>query len=197
MDIRRINMIQDWYYEELKYDIGIDRLKHSLRVMDVSIELAIRYNSSIEKASLAGLLHDCGKLQGGINLLKIADEFGIILDSVTRNNKELIHSYLGAVLASRKYKVNDEEVLNAIRYHTTGRENMSLLEKIVYIADLIEPGRDFEGVEKIRDLAYKDIDECLLYAIDHTLKYVLDKGKLIHLDSVKARNQLLIQKNME
>lgn len=190
-------MIKDWFYDKLKSDIGTNRYNHSLRVMEVSKELAIKYGCSVQKAALAGLLHDCGKLQGDINLLKMANDFDIILDSVMENNHELIHCVIGAELAKREYNVEDEDVLNAIRYHTTGRENMSLLEKIIYIADLIEPGRNFEGVERLRSLAYKDIDECLLSALNNTIKYVIDNDKLIHLDSIKARNYLLIQKDME
>lgn len=190
-------MIKNWYYKKLKEDIGEKRFEHSLRVMETSMKLARTYSCSVEKAAVAGLLHDCGKFKGEINLLKLSSEFGIILDSMTKNNNELIHSVLGAVIAEKEYGINDEEVLNAIRYHTTGRENMSLLEKIVYIADMIEPGRNFEGVDKLRKLALDDLDKALLYSIDNTLKFLVEKKKLIHINSVKARNQLLIQKNME
>ncbi|WP_237722304.1 bis(5'-nucleosyl)-tetraphosphatase (symmetrical) YqeK [Keratinibaculum paraultunense] len=100
-------------------------------------------------------------------------------------------------IAIKEYKVTNKNVLNAIRYHTTGRENMSLLEKIVYVADIIEPGRKFEGVDTIRQLAYEDIDKCLLYALDRTIVFVISKGKLIHLDTIKARNQLIILKDLE
>lgn len=190
-------MIKGIYHKKLKKDIGIKRYNHSLRVMDTSVQLANKYNISLKKASVAGLLHDCGKLHQSINLLKLADDFGIILDNVSKNNKDLIHSHLGAVLAKKKYKISDKDVLNAIRYHTTGRKNMSQLEKIIYIADIIEPNRDFKGIKKIRELAYIDLDKCMLYAMEQSLKFIIDNGKLIHLDSVKARNHLLIEKNME
>jgi predicted HD superfamily hydrolase involved in NAD metabolism len=190
-------MIEQWIYDKLKKDIGIQRFNHSIGVMNTSIELAKCYNYSVEKANVAGLLHDCGKLQGEINLLKMANDFDIILDNVMKVNKELIHSHLGAEIAKKVYNVGDQDILNAIRFHTTGRENMGLLEKIVYIADLIEPGRDFQGVEEIRRLAYEDIDKSLLFAMDNTLKFVIEKGNLIHLDTIKARNHLIILKNME
>lgn len=190
-------MIKDWFYDKLKSDIGEGRYNHSLRVMETSKDLALRYGCSVEKAELAGLLHDCGKFQGDINLLKVAADFDIILDSVMEKNVQLVHSLIGAVLAEREYGIEDKEVLDAIRYHTTGREHMSLLDKIIYIADLIEPGRDFPGVEELRKLAYEDIDSCMLEALDHTIEYVIQRKMLIHLDSVKARNQLLIQKNIE
>ncbi|NLY67616.1 MAG: HD domain-containing protein [Tissierellia bacterium] len=190
-------MIKDWFYKKLKEDIGIKRYEHSLRVMETSIELAKRYNSSIEKAAVAGLLHDCGKLKGETNLLKVCSDFGIILDGMTKINSELIHSVLGAAIAEKEYGIKDEEVLKAIKYHTTGRENMSLLEKIVYIADLIEPGRSFEGVDKLRKLALEDLDRCLIYSLDNTLKFLIENKKIIHIDSIKARNYLLIQTTME
>lgn len=186
-------MIKDWFYDKLKADIGIKRFEHSLRVMETSIKLANRYNFSVEKAAIAGLLHDCGKLKGETNLLKVSSDFGIILDSMTKCNSELIHSILSAAIAEKEYGIKDQEILRAIRYHTTGRENMSLLEKIVYIADLIEPGRSFEGVDKLRRLALEDLDKCLLYSLDNTLKFLIEKKKLIHIDSIKARNYLLIQ----
>lgn len=185
-------MIETWIHDKLKKNIGPERYNHSIGVMNTSMELAKHYESSTEKAALAGLLHDCGKLQGEKNLLKIASNFDIILDNVMKNNKELIHGPLGEVLAKKEYNVVDEEVLNAIRFHTTGRENMSLLEKIVYIADVIEPSRSFEGVEKIRDLAYIDINKSILYSINSTIKLIIHRGNLIHLDTIKARNQLII-----
>ncbi len=143
-------------------------------------------------------MHDCGKLKGKINLLKIADDFDIILDNVMRNNVELIHGPLGEQIAIKEYHVTNKNVLNAIRYHTTGREDMTLLEKIVYVADIVEPGRRFEGgVDKIRQLTDKNINLGLLYALDRTIIFVVQRGKLVHLDTIKARNQLLILKGLE
>lgn len=98
---------------------------------------------------------------------------------------------MGKELAKREYNVDDEEILDAIRFHTTGRENMNLIEKIVYIADVIEPNRDFPGIEKIRNMAYKDIDRSVLYSMNNTIKFLIDKGWLVHLDTIKGRNQLL------
>ena len=190
-------MIEKWIYDKLKGDIGDKRYNHSIGVMNTSIELANIYGCSIEKVALAGLLHDCGKLQGEINLLKIANDFDIILDNVMKKNKELIHGPLGEAIAKKEYNITDETILSAIRYHTTGRENMSLIEKIVFIADIIEPSRSFEGVEEIRELAYNDIDNSILQATNGTIKFIIDRGNLIHLDTIKLRNQLIILKNLE
>jgi predicted HD superfamily hydrolase involved in NAD metabolism len=95
------------------------------------------------------------------------------------------------------YDVHDKEILSAIYYHTTGKENMSLLEKIVYIADYIEPNRDFEGVERVRELAFVDLNESLIQSMDNTIKYIVDKKILIHLDTIKARNYLILEKDSE
>lgn len=192
-----VDMEKMWIHEKLKNSIGIKRYEHSVNVMNVSIDLANHYGYSTKKAAMAGLLHDCGKLQDKKNILKLTQDFGIILDNVTKNNKELVHALLGKELAKREYNVEDEEILDAIRFHTTGRENMNLIEKIVYIADVIEPNRDFPGIEKIRNMAYKDIDRSVLYSMNNTIKFLIDKGWLVHLDTIKGRNQLLNLKNLE
>lgn len=190
-------MIEAWMYEELKKDIGTERYNHSINVMNTSVELAKLYNCSIEEAKIAGLLHDCGKFQDRRKILKMVDEFDIILDNVMEKNTALAHGPLGVFIAKTKYNISNPDILNAIRYHTTGRENMNLLEKIVFIADLIEPSRDFQGVEEIRKLAYEDLDESIILALDKNIKFVIKKGNLLHLDTIRARNHLIILKDME
>ncbi len=179
-----------WVHKRLKEDIGIERYEHTLRVVETSKELAKKYGVDEDKTSVAALLHDCGKLKNKKKLLKVANDFGIILDNVMEYNKHLIHGPLGAELAKKTYNIHDEEILNAIYYHTTGREKMSLLEKIIYIGDYVEPGRDFEGVEEVRKLVDVDLDKALLYAMDNTIKHIIESGNLIHLDTVKARNSI-------
>ncbi|MBC8590809.1 bis(5'-nucleosyl)-tetraphosphatase (symmetrical) YqeK [Wansuia hejianensis] len=179
--------------ELLLRDIGQKRLDHSLRVADIAKELGSIYGANLEKINIAALLHDCGKYLDKYNLLKIANEFGIILDEIMMKNLELIHAPLGSKIAKTKYGVTDVDVLNAIKYHTTGRENMSLLEKIIFISDYIEPGRSFPGVEEVRKLAYIDINKSVLTAMDNTLKFLIDTNKLISIETVKARNFMKIQ----
>ena len=190
-------MIGAWIHEELKKDIGIERYNHSVNVMNTSGELAKFYNCSVEEAEIAGLLHDCGKFSDKIKILKMVDEFDIILDNIMKINTALVHGPLGVAIAKTKYNISNPDILNAIYYHTTGRENMSLLEKIVFIADLIEPSRNFCGVEEMRELAYEDIDEALILALDRNINFVLERRNLLHLDTVAARNYLIIQKDME
>lgn len=192
-----IIMIEAWIYEELKKDIGTERYSHSINVMNTSIELAKLYNCSIEEAKIAGLLHDCGKFQDKIKILKMVDEFDIILDNVMKKNTALAHGPLGVAIAKSKYNISNPNILNAIRYHTTGREEMTLLEKIVFIADLIEPSRNFQGVEEMRKLAYENLDESIILALNKNIQFVIEKKNLLHLDTIKARNRLIILKDME
>lgn len=177
--------------EKLFNSIGSERFTHSLGVMDIAIKLAEANNCDVEKARVAGILHDCAKYNEPMYLFKRVNDYDIMLDDIMIQNKELIHGPLGAKIAEVEYKINDREILDAIQYHTTGKENMSLLEKIIYISDYIEPNRNFPGVEWFREYAFKDLDRCLRLAMDHTIKYLVDKGKLIHLDTLRARNYLI------
>ncbi|MTI48488.1 bis(5'-nucleosyl)-tetraphosphatase (symmetrical) YqeK [Sporosalibacterium faouarense] len=178
-------------HKVLKEAIGEARYEHSLGVAKTAIKLAQKYNCSERKAAIAGLLHDCGKLQNADEILKKAKDFGIIQDDVMKNNRGLLHGPVGAVLAKIIYEVEDEDILNAINIHTTGKANMTLLEKIIYLADYIEPGRIFSGVDDIRRIAYVDLDKALLLAMGSTIKYVIDKGLTIHIDTIKARNSII------
>lgn len=180
--------------EGLIHKIGLDRYNHSLRVIEIAIELAKIYGEDIEKTKTAALLHDCGKYLDKISLLKKANDFDIILDSVMEANIELIHGPLGSRIAEVEYGIDNKEILDAIYYHTTGRENMTLLDKIIYIADYIEPSRTFHGIEEIRRLAYVDIDKSILKALDTTILFLINKDKLIHRNTIGARNFLKMGK---
>lgn len=183
--------------EKLKQNLDEKRFNHSLGVMETAAKLAKHYGVDMEKAEIAGLLHDCARCMDTFSQLKMAENFGILLDDVSRREKALIHGPLGAVLAKRDYGITDNEILNAIKIHTTGDANMSLLEKIIFLADYIEPGRCFPGVEKLRAKAFKDLDEAILDAFDLTIKYVLDKGSLLHPKTITARNFILMQRESE
>ncbi|WP_130806566.1 bis(5'-nucleosyl)-tetraphosphatase (symmetrical) YqeK [Senegalia massiliensis] len=179
----------------LKKDIDKERYKHTIRVTETAIKLAKNYKVDTEKAHIAALLHDSAKYKDKDTLLKKSQEFGIILDAVMKNNPHLIHPFLGAELAKVKYNILDEDILNAIKYHTTGRKNMSMLEKIIFIADYIEPGRNFPGLEKIREISFEDIDLGIILAMDNTLKYIINKGWLIHPNTIETRNSLILKRN--
>jgi predicted HD superfamily hydrolase involved in NAD metabolism len=177
--------------ERLQQMISADRYTHSLGVAEAATGLAQLYGASVEKARIAGLVHDCGKSESKNILLNRVLEFGIVMDEIEQVETHLLHGPVSAELARREFGIDDEEVLSAIRHHTTGRVWMSLLEKIVYLADYIEPGRCFPGVDELRELACQDLDTALIRAMDLTLAHVIRRGLLIHPQTVKARNWLI------
>lgn len=157
--------------EQLKKTIGDRLYRHCTNVMNTSAELAKQYNVPIEKAKIAGLLHDCGKL-------------------LNKDIGDLEHASLGVEIASQSYGIEDKEILDAIFYHTTGRENMTMLEKIVYLADKIEPDRNYENVDKIRELAYNDIDKAIIMSLENTLNYLKSINVVIDEATIKTLEYL-------
>ncbi len=177
----------------LEKKLTLKRYYHSIGVQKTAVKLAKIYSGPIQKASISGLVHDCAKDLSDKELLKYAVKFGILLDDVLHHSSKLLHGAVGAELAKIEFGINDEEILNAIKFHTIGKENMSLLEKIIYIADYIEPGRNFKGVELLRKEALSNLDKAVLMTIDNTIRYVLSKEELLHPLTVQARNFLLLQ----
>lgn len=177
--------------------IGINRYNHSIRVMETAIKLAKINEVNCEHAKIAGILHDCGKFQSISQQIEKSNEFNVVKDKYMNENLQLLHAPLSAVIAQNVYKVKDVDILNSIKYHTTGRVNMSKLEKIIYIADYIEPNRDFKGVEEIRLLAFKDLDKAMLKAFNNTIKYVIERNWIIHENTIFARNSLILNETMD
>lgn len=172
------------------------RFEHSISTMETAICLAQSHGYDTDKAKLAGLLHDCAKGYEPEKMLMLCEKYGILPDEVTQRTLGLLHQLLGAKVARDEFGIEDIEVLNAIRCHTTGKTNMSTLDKIIYLADFTEPNRKpFEGLEKLRRLATVDLDAAMLMALDISIRHIISKGKLLHLDTVNARNQFLILKN--
>ena len=167
------------------------RLRHSRAVALTAAELAAAYGADAGKARLAGLLHDCARGMPSNILLHSAAAFGIVVNDVERREPMLLRAPVGACLARRDYGVDDPEVLAAIRWHTTGGPVMTLLDEIIFLADFIEPGRSFPGVEKIRELAKTSLPAALLAAYDQTLSHLVAKARLIHPATVEGRNALL------
>ncbi len=180
--------------EELKNSLSHKRYIHSLGVEETAIKLARIYNESIEKASIAGLIHDLAKDFSNVELLHYAKDFDILHNDIFSFHPSLLHGMVGAELAKRKFHIKDEEILDAIRFHTTGKRDMSILEKIIYLADYIEPNRSFPKVEELRKVAFLNLDEGVLKALDHTIHYIVQKGELLHPDTIHARNFLLLQR---
>lgn len=183
--------------DKLIQEIGVNRYNHSLRVMETALDLAKTYGADIEKTRIASLLHDCGKIAEHSKLLKRVSEFDIILDNSLKHNYELLHGPLGAKIAEKEYGIKDKEILDSIYYHTIGRENMTVLDKVIYIADYIEPKRKFEAVYEIRKMAYIDLDKSIIMAMDNTVVFLIMNNKLIHPETIKARNYLLLHERIK
>jgi predicted HD superfamily hydrolase involved in NAD metabolism len=175
----------------LKKNLKEIRYTHTLGVRNASISLAAQYGEDIKKAEIAGILHDCAKNLKNEDLLKMALESGYKIDYISMVEPQLLHGLCGSIIAEKTMGVSDKYILDSIIYHTTGRENMTRLDKIIYLADYIEPNRNFQGVDYLRNLSYIDLDKAMLYAFDNTIKYVISKGKLIHMETIKGRNYIL------
>lgn len=179
--------------EYLKTNLKPKRFEHSLSVRDTAVELARHYNFDVEKASLGGLVHDCAKDKNVEELMKIACESGFDIGEVCMDSPKLLHGLAGAVIARQLMGIEDKDIFNAVCYHTTGRKSMSSLEKLIYIADYVEPLREFPGVDEMRKMVYEDLDKTMIFAFDSTIKYVIDKGQMIHPDSIQGRNHLILE----
>ena len=150
-----------------------DRFAHTLGVMYTCASLAMVHGYDLEDAQVAGLLHDCAKCIPNKKKLKLCSQHNISVTAFEEEHPFLLHAKLGAYIARKKYDITDKEILSSITYHTTGRREMSLLEKIVYIADYIEPMRNkAPNLDKIRKLAFQDLDECLYKILKDTLEYL-------------------------
>ncbi|OHW62515.1 putative nicotinate-nucleotide adenylyltransferase [Andreesenia angusta] len=182
--IDRIKRDAECYLSESRYN-------HTLGVMNEAIRLAERYGEDREKAAVAALLHDLGKSKRIYELLKLDCSSDIILEENLKKNGALYHAVASRMVAERRYSISDSDILNAVRYHTTGRPNMTNLEKIVYLADYIEPGRDFPGVEEMRKISYEDLDRAMLCALENTIVHVVSNGQILHEDTVRSRNYIL------
>lgn len=164
----------------LKENVRGEKFEHSLGVEETAIALAQRYGADINKAGMAGLLHDFTKQKDNVELAK---KYGI-----PYLTDKTLHGHTAAAVLKDKGYVTDEDVLDAIRWHTTGRESMTMLEKIVYMADYIEPHRDFPGVGEARRLAFENIDKAVLYGLKMSIIDIVEKKSLIDTDSVGAYN---------
>lgn len=170
------------------------RYAHSIGVMEVAENLAEKYGVDPFKAKLAGLLHDCARNISGQEAIAFCTKNQMELDEISLKQPQLLHGPIGAKLAELEYEITEPEVINAIANHTLGCENMSCLDKIIFLADYIEPGRVFPGVEEIRRIVWTDLDGAMILAYDSTFRHCLKKGGLIHPKAVFSRNFILLQR---
>jgi len=165
------------------------RIPHVLGTEQEAIHLAERWGADVEKARRAALLHDCTKKLGLAEQLALAERYGAALDDLERRAVKLLHAKTGAAIAEADFG-EDSEIVSAIRWHTTGRADMTLLEKIMYLADYIEPTRDFPGVDELRRVCYEDLDAGLLLGLEMTIREMESQGSPIHSKTLEARDAL-------
>ena len=166
--------------KKLSKKLKKDRFEHTIGVMYTAASLAMCYGEDVEKALTAGLLHDCAKYCSSEDQLVLCRKHGIELTESELEMPALIHAKLGAYLASHKYKIKDPDILDAIKYHTTGRPGMTMLEKIIYIADYIEPNRKIiPGLQEIRGLVFQDINRAVYLSAQRTVRYLKDGGRAV------------------
>ena len=171
----------------LEKDLKPDRYEHTIGVAYTAASLAMAHGADVEKALIAGYLHDCAKCFSHEDQIKICEKNNIDITDVERRNHSLLHAKVGMYLARTRYDVYDPEILNAIRWHTTGKEDMSLLEKIIYIADFIEPNRKpLDDMNIIRQEAFSDIDKCLAHILYNSIVYLRTIGKECDDTTMKA-----------
>lgn len=183
--------------DTLSRHISPKRLLHSLGVAETARTLARQHGENEDKAYLAGLLHDCAKGLPPAQMLVKAERAGLTPDACQRLHPELLHPQLGAIIARKDYGVEDEAVLQAIGRHMSGAPGMTRLDMIVNLADMIEPGRDYPGVETLRELARGDITQAMISGLRETMLHVLSQGYILHPDTVNTYNWLLITYNKE
>lgn len=161
---------------KLRKKLSEYRFYHSIGVQYTAAALAMRYGQDIYLASLAGILHDCAKYISDEDILLKCVKHKINIDEDEKQHPQLLHGKLGAYYARKKYGVENEDVLKAIKYHTTGTPNMTTLQKIIYISDYIEPNRkDIAGLEEIRSVAFVDLDKAVIQKLTNTSNYLKEK----------------------
>ncbi len=188
---RKIRKMQ----KKLKPHLDKDRYSHTLGVMYTAAALAMCHGADLDQALTAGLLHDCAKCIPGETKIRLCRRYHLNISEAEQKNPSLLHAKLGAFLAAKKYHVRDRDILNAIASHTTGRPHMSVLEKIIYIADYMEPGREeLPNMGDVRKLAFQDLEECLYRILKDSLTYLNSKDMVI--DPMTEKTYLYYKKKL-
>ena len=173
-----------------------NRVNHVLGCRDTAVELAKRWGADVTDAARAGLLHDITKALDGPLQLTLCGEYGILLDNFSARNPKTLHALTGSLVAERIFGEN-AAVVSAIRHHTTGKADMTLLEKIIYVADYMEPNRDIPGVDRLRLLAFTDLDGALRLGLEMTLEHLQKQGSEVSPESQEALEWLNRQERCE
>ena len=176
-----------WLRQMVMPYLKADRIAHVTGVESQAVMLAMQWGIDPETAAVAGILHDITKAQSKEKQLKLCEKYGILLEKAEKENPSLLHARTGAALAKERFGVSDE-IVEAIRWHTTGKPDMNTLEKILYLADYTEPNRDFEGVEELRALSFEDTDRAMALGLEMSIENLNERGKQIFHDTMDAYN---------
>ena len=176
--------------EVLKKRLNPKRFNHVLGVAETAVKYAKLYGADPEKAEIAGLLHDCTKDYDYETQLKLIKDYGYNADEEDKT-KPIIHSVTAPISAKHDFGIDDREILDSLRYHTTGRAGMTLLDKLIYVADFTEPTRDYSDVDIYREKAEKDIDDALFAGMKWIIRDKIDNDRFLHPDSIKMFNSML------
>jgi predicted HD superfamily hydrolase involved in NAD metabolism len=168
------------------------RYVHTIGVMETAIQLAQHYGEDSKKAEIAAIFHDYAKFRPKEEMKQIIKEQKMP-SQLLEHNSELWHAPVGAYLVKKEVGITDQDVLNAITYHTSGRPNMTLLEKIIYVADYIEPGRHFPGVEEVRELAQSNLEQALIKSLQNTIIFLLKKNQAVYPETIQTYNSLVLK----
>lgn len=183
-------------YEEIKKvlekRLNEKRYFHSLCVADEAKRLAEKYGGDSEKCYLAGLIHDVTKNAPEDEHLKILETFGIMLNIIEKNAKKLWHAISGTAYIKYVFSIDDDEICDAVRYHTTAKADMSLTAKILYLADFTSRDRDYDDVDEIRRLVNISLDDAFIYALKYSITDLVNSGRAVHPDTVAAFNQAVL-----
>lgn len=182
----------DEYRNLIKSKMSEHRFVHSVNVSKEARKLAKIYGADAEKAAIAGILHDITKEMPVEEQLKIITDSGIILDNVQKNAPKLWHGISGSIYIKENLDINDADILNATRYHTTGRAGMSLLEKIIFVADFTSQERTYKGVSTMRKKSRKTLDEAMLYGFKFTFSDLSKRELAIHPDELACYNEIVL-----
>ena len=181
------------YIEVIKQNLDAYRFNHCLCVAECAKKLAEKYGCDAEKAYVAGILHDVTKNDSSEKHLDFFKEHNIKLTVVEMSNHKLFHAISGAYYVKNVLKNDDEDIFNAIRYHTTGRAGMSLLEKVIFIADFISDDRNYNGIDEIRRAAWENLEKAMMIGLDFTIKEIVGRRQTLHPDSVDLYNELILE----
>lgn len=178
-------------FDQIVDAIGEKRYKHILRVTETAEKLAKIHGVDVEKARTAALFHDICKYKDNARLWKEAERLNVKDLGSFKAFPQVLHAYVAAEAARVDYGIEDEEILRAIRYHTTGTENMSPVEEVVFLADYLEPMRNFDGVDELRKKAEADLKEAMAASLQGNLLFLIKQGTAVHLDTVRCYNDYM------